>query len=95
MDCKHVSYEDGGSGESADEWKPRQRSASTLSDQLLEEYAKTEESNETFKKKYDEAHKNVFGSKSNEHYDHSPLSLNDKNKTYGCTQLFYEENLFN
>lgn len=77
MECKHAeSFEDGGSG--VDDWKPRQRSASTLSDQLLEEYAKTEESNETFKKKYDEAYKNVFGSKSKEHSDYSPISLNDK-----------------
>jgi hypothetical protein len=79
MDCKHESFEDGGSvGNMEQDWRPRQRSASTLSEQLLEEYAKTEESNETFKKKYQEAYKNVFGSKSPVHSDYSTLCLNDK-----------------
>jgi len=82
MDHKHSESftEDGSSdgGSGVDDWKPRQRSASTLSDQLLEEYAKTEENNETFKKKYDEACKNVFGSTTHEHIDYSAISLNDK-----------------
>lgn len=79
MDCKQESFEDGVSGVNMEqEWRPRQRSASTLSEQLLEEYAKTEESNETFKKQYQEAYKNVFGSKSPVHSDYSTLCLNDK-----------------